>query len=67
MKLGPFSINWLREEKTIQMYLHTHFGKCQEISYTDDKWLDKFKHVMILLDKDVKKDKILGVEVIISY
>lgn len=67
MKLGPLSICWLREEKMLCLYLHTHFGKCQEVSYTDDEYLDKFRHAMILLDKDVHTDKVLGIEVMISY
>jgi hypothetical protein len=66
MQLGPFNIYWLKEEKTVQIYLHTRLSTCEH-SYTDDRWMDKFKHVMILLDKSIKTNRLLGIEAIISY
>jgi hypothetical protein len=67
MKCGLLSLNWMRKERTIQVYLHTHFGKCQIVSYTDDRYVDRFNHIMILLDRNIDTKQILGIELIVSY
>jgi len=66
MQLGPLNIYWLKEERTVQIYLYTSLRRC-EPSYTDDTWVDKFKHVLILLDKSIKTNRLMGIEAIISY